>query len=239
MKWGGILELIKDYLFPIFCVDCGMEGRWWCQMCLNKNFTGGIFCCPVCHQSNSNGCVCEKCKATSFLNGSVAFFNYNEDCPIGILIKKFKFNLAVDITKVWKEMVQNHGDCVFVGAGWRDDKVLIIPVPLHKKRFNERGFNQSEIIARLVFENLDNRQAIFDKTNLIRQKNTAQQARLNKKQRFENIKDAFVWRGNNLDGYNIILVDDVYTTGATMQACAQVLKQYGANNVYGLTLARG
>ena len=94
MNLEGVWNIMKDALFPVFCVGCQQEGAWWCQVCLEKDFKGGVFCCPVCHQVSLNGQVCIKCKATSFLNGSVAFFNYNESAPIGILIKNFKFNLA-------------------------------------------------------------------------------------------------------------------------------------------------
>ena len=105
MNLEGVWNIMKDALFPVFCVGCQQEGAWWCQVCLEKDFKGGVFCCPVCHQVSLNGQVCIKCKATSFLNGSVAFFNYNESAPIGILIKNFKFNLATDVVKIWEKII--------------------------------------------------------------------------------------------------------------------------------------
>ena len=240
MNLGGWLQIFKDCLFPIFCLECQAEGQWWCDDCLQKSFQGGVLCCPACHQDSTNGHVCANCKATSFLNGSVAFFDYDENLSVGTMIKKFKFNLATDISKVWQHLIQSYGDILFDKTGLRDKPLIVIPVPLHKKRFNERGFNQSEIIAQLVFDKLKHtNDVLFDTKNLQRQKNTAQQARLSRVERLKNIKDAFVWRGQNLDGCSIILVDDVFTTGATMQACAQVLKENGAGTVVALTLARG
>ena len=240
MNLGGWVQIFKDCLFPIFCLECQQEGQWWCNECLEKSFKSGVMCCPVCHQANINGHVCQNCKATSFLNGSVAFFNYEESAPIGLLIKKFKFNLATDVSKVWKHIILSYGEVLFDKANWPSEQMVIIPVPLHKKRYNERGFNQSAIIAQLVFEKLEYKGSIlFDAKNLLRQKNTAQQARLSRVERLENIKNAFVWQGQKLDGCNIVLVDDVFTTGATMQACAQILKENGAATVFALTLARG
>lgn len=111
----------------------------------------------------------------------------------------------------------------------------VIPVPLHKKRLRERGFNQALLLAREVARHLGAR---VDYTNLKRLKNTAQQVQLKTEERRENVKGAFILeRPGEVEGRTVLLIDDVYTTGATIMECAKVLKKAGAS-VHAITLAR-
>jgi len=113
---------------------------------------------------------------------------------------------------------------------------LIIPVPLSKKRWRWRGFNQAELLAKEVAGEYG---LAIDKSNLIRIKHKKPQAKLNEIHRLENIKGCFSWQGENLNKKNIILVDDVVTTGATLNECAKILKANGAGEVWGLVVAKG
>ncbi len=116
---------------------------------------------------------------------------------------------------------------------------LVVPVPLYRHRFNWRGFNQAEEIARCVSERLG-----VDYANvLLRTRNTKQQARLkDRKERFENIRGAFVVKKMLRDGFvrdkRVLLVDDVWTSGATMRECGRVLRKAGAGRVGYFVLAR-
>lgn len=114
--------------------------------------------------------------------------------------------------------------------------ILIIPVPLHKRRQRWRGFNQAEIIARQL-------SACFclDLTlnQLVRQRYTKPQAKLNTLRRWQSIKGSFSWQGASLNNQTVFLIDDVATTGATLNECARILKQAGADKVWGLVIARG
>jgi ComF family protein len=113
---------------------------------------------------------------------------------------------------------------------------LLIPVPLHIKKLRERGFNQSLILANA----LGKKQRIDVNFSLLkRRKSTLTQTGLNKKEREQNIKGAFeVSDKKKIAGKNIILIDDVYTTGATLNECAKTLMKAGAEKVAVLTLAR-
>ncbi len=237
--WRGLIQNIKDCLFPIFCLECQSEGDWWCKNCLKKYFEVGVFCCPVCHAANSNGQPCNQCKTATPLNGVAAFFDYNERSVVGQLIKQFKYNFAYDIELVWQNMADLFLLNVLGKMEINVSSILIIPVPLHISRERERGFNQAELIAKSLYKKISTiKQVDMDSQSLCRIKRTKQQAKLNRVNRQENLKDAFVWRGKNSVSKNILLIDDVYTSGATMQECAKVLKQNGAQKVYGLTLAR-
>ena len=119
----------------------------------------------------------------------------------------------------------------------RDPKdILIIPVPLHKSRLRERGFNQSLLLAKKITSSLDTQ---LDYLSLIRKKNTRVQAGMGREERRKNVKDAFsVINQQSIKDKNILLVDDVFTTGHTLNECARTLKKSGANYVICLTLAR-
>ena len=113
---------------------------------------------------------------------------------------------------------------------------LVVPIPLHRKKLKERGFNQAELLARVIATHFDLK---LVKNNLKRVKATKSQTSLSKKQRLENIKGAFQFR--NKDEFRekkILLVDDVYTTGTTVREAAKVLKKAKAREVYIFTLAR-
>ncbi|MCQ2382112.1 MAG: ComF family protein [Clostridia bacterium] len=117
------------------------------------------------------------------------------------------------------------------------DSPVIIPVPLHRSRQNERGYNQSEVLAKELACYLD-LPVITDV--LIRQKKTTIQKHMDTETRANNMKNAFtveVSKVHKIENQNIILLDDVYTTGATTHECSKVLKAHGANNITILTIA--
>jgi len=111
----------------------------------------------------------------------------------------------------------------------------IVPVPLHKRKRKERGFNQSDIIARQLSEKLGI-PVLSD--SVIRKRNTRTQTGLSREQRQRNVKGAFEFTGKlSLKGKRLLLVDDVLTTGSTMRECARTLKTAGADRILGVTLA--
>ena len=114
---------------------------------------------------------------------------------------------------------------------------IIIPVPLSKRRFHERGFNQAEVIAKIIERSSG---IPVDNASLQRTIHTAaHRAGMDAKARERTVQKAFaVKRKNLIEGHDILLVDDVFTTGSTVSACAKVLKQNGAGKVFVLTLAR-
>lgn len=237
---GELVRLVKDCLFPIFCFGCRQEGQWWCEKCFWKDFFGGEFFCPVCHLKNLDGKNCLNCQAVSSLQAVAAFFNYQSSAAAKELIKNFKYNFAHDIDDVWRQVSAQCLRTVWQSAKWPTDYIQVIPVPLHTKRERERGFNQANLMALGIFEELkkDHQNIYFDGKSLKRVKFTRQQAKLNREERLKNLKEAFEWLSDIPPKKNIILVDDVFTSGSTMQECARVLKRAGAQRVYGLVMAR-
>ncbi|OGN75933.1 MAG: hypothetical protein A2X25_01980 [Chloroflexi bacterium GWB2_49_20] len=112
---------------------------------------------------------------------------------------------------------------------------MVIPVPLGQKRKSERGYNQVSLIAFPLSLELGMHYA---PGGLMRIRETESQVGLNAKDRHENVKDAFLANSHRVAGKNILLIDDVATTGATLSSCTCALKAGGASNVYAITLAR-
>jgi ComF family protein len=120
-----------------------------------------------------------------------------------------------------------------------EEPVLVIPVPLHKKKLRQRGFNQSEMIARAAMRHLPTSRFELLAGCLRRTRETASQTGLTRHQRRENVRGAFVVaREEKLRGRSVLLVDDVYTTGTTLNECARVIRAAGAKQVVVATVAR-
>jgi len=113
---------------------------------------------------------------------------------------------------------------------------IIIPVPIHKKRKNERGYNQSALIARELAKRIE----IICMENIVYKKtNNTMQSTLTQKQRIDNVKNVYEIKNSEyIKNKNIILFDDIFTTGSTANECAKILKQNGANKILVLTLAK-
>lgn len=113
---------------------------------------------------------------------------------------------------------------------------LIIPIPLGRRKRRMRGFNQAEILA----ERLSGRLRIpLDSVHLVRRRDTIPQKSLDPAARRENVRGIFSWTGRSLAGRRVLLVDDIYTTGSTLDSAARTLKKAGAEKVYFLTISIG
>lgn len=224
------LRILKDYLkdsiFPIFCVDCGLEGEVWCSRCMSKhNYRPMVFYPP----------------ADSGIDSMLAFFLYNELYPTGKLLRQWKYGHVRSVECIWQDLIMaNHLHILRWLQMFDKNQVIgLISVPLHPRRLRERGFNQSEVIVKIVQEVCNQnsiRVEIID--GLKRVRYTKQQAKLSIEKRAQNLLGAFAWCGDILPK-QIILVDDVFTNGFTMGECVKVLRQHGAEKIGGLVLAKG
>ena len=224
----SIPQTIKDCVFPVFCLDCGKEGEWLCGDCFGRLDLRGVFCCPVCHKENKF--CCDVCRPQSYLDRAKAIAVYQEENSVGRLIKTLKYSYAEDVLEVFAKMIDGF---LRYHLGVLSEIDLIVPVPLHRRRLAERGFNQAWLLADILGRKIGRPVADL----LKRDRYTLQQAKLSREERQTNVRQAFV--NNNFQADNILLVDDVFTTGATMQECARVLKSSGVKSVIGFSVARG
>ncbi|MFH0857726.1 MAG: ComF family protein [Candidatus Magasanikbacteria bacterium] len=207
---------MKDGLFPIFCVLCKKEGTFLCEDCERHVIADPKW------QKKSKDIV-----------GVYTLYSYKQP-SIKILVELFKYKQIEELHTFFHKFLFQH-------LSHKKELFLhyyyIVPVPLHKRRYNERGFNQAEYLAKSIALALNKEYVPL----LERKKYTKQQVKMNREKRLRNLENAFVINEEfgTLQGKNILLVDDVYTTGATLEECAKVLHDAGANIVGGITFARG
>jgi len=231
-----IKQILLDLIFPIECLNCRQEGDYFCATCFEKiKINNNQEVLALSHNLNA-----------SYLNKIFIAGNY-DDKLLNNLIIKYKYNFLSPLSRILSKLLIN-----FWEAGGQETKTLnfkipklkslesaqrylVIPIPLSKKRLNWRGFNQAELLAR-DFSAHFNYELNHD---LKRQKYKYPQAKLSEQDRLKNLKDAFLWTGDNLEGLNVLLLDDVITTGTTLNEAAKVLKAAGATKVSALVLAKG
>lgn len=231
-------NFILDLLFPKYCLGCGREGFWICPSCQKKIVFIQKPTCPLCNRLTSRGQFCPRCRPHSYLTGLLVAAYYKEG-PLKEAIHTFKYEGVFDLAKDLGQLLIARLS-LKTPQGWHKEGTLIIPVPLPKKRQAQRGFNQAEFLARQLA--MVNSKWLLLINRLIRHKATKKtQVELSGKARRENVQGVFSWRGepDELKGKTILLVDDIYTTGATLQECAKVLRQQaGARQVWGVVLAK-
>ncbi|HKS90942.1 MAG TPA: ComF family protein [Tepidiformaceae bacterium] len=211
-----------DLLYPPRCGGCGRFGTFFCGPCRDACTPAmGHGRCKRCSAEWDGADNCSRCFDVQSFESIAAAFEMTG--PARRAVHRLKYGR---VRAAAPEMAQDLGR---VTSGLVFD--FAVPVPLHTSRQRERGFNQaSELLAPLGRPPLPGR--------LRRIRKTGQQVGLTMRERRQNIGDAFAYDGPPLDGASVLLVDDVVTTGATVDACARVLKDYGARSVYVAAYAR-
>jgi ComF family protein len=219
----------KDLLADLVCPSC-LSSFTPVNSPLCKN-------CGIVFQSHAaDGHQCEACiKAPKRFFKARAFGIYDQS--LMALIHGFKYRGKIQLAYPFSIMLL----LTFLRY-WRQGEVdIIIPVPLHKKRFRKRGFNQAYLLMKAweKFQGEFYQLPRLERDILIRQRWTAPQTGLGRKERIRNIKNAFgVENPDQIRGKRVLLMDDVYTTGATVNECAKTLLSSGTERVDVLTLAR-
>lgn len=222
-------------LFPLRCPVCDgivrPAGEKICLDCMGKlKLLTPPWCMKCGKKLTEEGEYCRDClrKGHSFRRGR-ALYEYDS---ASLSIYRFKYGGRREYADFFGEQIGEYlGDFV---KGIRPD--ALIPVPLHKKRMAARGYNQAELLARAIGERLH--VPVYARL-VARVKNTAPLKRLNSKERQNNLKKAFIIAQNDVKLGKVILIDDIYTTGSTMDEIARVLKEAGVKEVYCIALACG
>ena len=232
----SMLNSLLDIILPDVCPFCekAQQRGLLCAGCRalveTLRITGPL--CTVCGtpfaSKTAPGHACSQCvKHAMPFNEARSAFAY--DSAVRDAIHSFKYGERLILAKPFGRMLSDGAASVSI----RPD--IIVPVPLHRKRLQMRGFNQSLLLARSVAGRLSIK---LDYVSLRRVRATAPQIELKHDERQKNVAGAFeVCRPQTFKGKNVLLIDDVFTTGATVRECAKVLKKAGAA-VCVLTLAR-
>jgi len=228
-RFTKIKGMALDLLFPRWCVGCGREGDFICPSCLKSLPRVTPPLCPKCGLPQSNANLCPGCLGwQAEIDGIRAPFRF--DGVIRQAIHELKYRNLRALAGLLAQLLNDY---------LLSDPVpgeVLVPVPLHPRRLRERGYNQSRLLAKELGR-LAGLPVVGD--NLARERHTSPQARTSTVgERRGNVADAFACRDRRLEGRPVILIDDVSTSGATLDACARALKQAGAASVWGLVLAR-
>lgn len=221
---------IVDLIFPKICVGCKREGEYICGDCCKKLVVPEAIC-PMCCKASLDGWTHQRCRTRGGMERLIVGLQYRgvvQQC-----LKKVKYKSAWEIIGFLYEL------CSFEEV----ECEVITSVPMWVAKEWTRGFNQAKILAEMIGRNVD---------LLERVRETKPHYKLNKEQRVSNIEGAFAINPkfeilnskqipilkSEIRNKVIVLVDDVWTTGATMRECTKVLKMGGVKEVWGMTLAR-
>ena len=220
-------RLALDLLFPLHCWGCQRQGKLLCESCIPHLPRLERPYCSLCAQPKAQT-KCHWCaEAPLCVDGIRAPFLMEGPVRDGVHSLKYR-GVRAAAAELGSLMAQYQADQPVPGD-------VIVPVPLHRRRLRERGYNQSALLAR----EMSKLSGIpVDERLLVRTKDTLPQVRAaSREQRRLNVEGSFQCP-ETVEGRALILVDDVATTGSTLSACASALKDRGAASVWGLVLAR-
>ena len=225
-------ETALDLLFPKFCISCGLEGAFLCSKCGEVLYVRGGSCFK-CGKRDIAGKTCDSCKKKTAVRRFYAPFSYKNQV-VRDLLHSYKYHRVRELARPLADFLA----AAMVRADFQTKKEMIfIPVPLHKRRMNERGFNQAELLALALGEKF----GLPVLTHaLIRARYTRTQIELSDdNERRANIAGAFrIISPAAVAKKVIVLVDDVVTSGATLNEAALVLKEAGARSIWAAAVAR-
>lgn len=229
---------LLDIIFPKYCVNCKKFGDFLCPDCFSRLSFETRNICLVCGMPSYNGLTHPGCLRKYAINGSFTGIVFNSVSKK--LIYQFKYKPYLTGLKdflgdlLYESLIQNEEfEKVLRSA---QDKIIFVPIPLHAKKFKKRGYNQAEILAKILAKKFG-----FEMVDCLeRIRETRSQVGLNKKERQKNIKGAFALKKNSADFKNrrVVLVDDVLTTGSTFSEATYVLKREGDREVWAVALAK-
>lgn len=232
-----MLKTLLDVLFPKKCVGCNKVGSYFCSNCIANIFPADLIC-PVCSRASLGGQTHPVCREKLGLDGlwSMGIYKNPLKTAIGQLkyrnVRELGKNLVDILVENWEKFKPQISKEIIKDkrVGW-----AVVPVPLYWFRENSRGFNQSAIIG----QSLSKKLGLAYCEGLKRTRSTKSQVSLKSQDRRQNLQNAFAVNSQfSIVNSQLLLIDDVWTTGSTIKECCKVLKEAGAKKVWAITLAR-
>lgn len=206
------LNTLLDLVYPPRCGHCQRVDFRWCPRCMQA-----LQATPLDLQHHSLDALDDTASSGAhegILRDAIHSLKYEQGLIVGDPLGQ-RLHQAIDRLK------------------WTFD--TIIPVPLHATRYKQRGYNQAKIIGDALSKRCN---VVMNTTTIFRQRDTRSQVGLTQQERQTNVHDAFIYRNQHLTGKHVLLIDDVRTTGATLNACATAARAAGAEIIYGLSVSR-
>ncbi|MBI5135063.1 ComF family protein [Candidatus Uhrbacteria bacterium] len=225
-----IRTVVFDLVMPIYCIGCGIERTHCCLSC-EQQLSALVMAprCFYCQRPTVPGSRCDRCPSET-LPATLAWIGSYANPLLQAAVRELKFGLRRHLGIVLGQILAQR--CSFDGDG------IVVAIPLSPRRLLERGFNQAGIIAQTIAAQ---RGWTYVPDLLERVRNTSAQATLEHHARPANIAGAFrvPLSSSDLIPSKILLVDDVWTTGSTMEEATRVLKEAGVKEVFGAVVAVG
>ncbi len=219
-------EQLAQSVAPDECLACGREGMWLCESCQSQLQIRKPTCL-FCHKLTPKGQTCTICRSKHNLTGGIGVWYYQP--PIDTAIRRIKYE-GVSAALPFLYQLARTTDFVALPFNRFD---VVTSVPCSPYTLGERGFNQSELLARIIATDLDKPYDAY----LHRRADDTAQAGLSRKERITKSHDRFIAMAKSCPR-RVLLIDDVITTGATLDSCAFHLRQMGAKEVWALALTR-
>lgn len=237
----GLKKLIDsavDLLFPPRCVACNRLGAWLCESCMAQI---KVICPPLCGRcglplgdTGAGGSIpvrCGRCRQLPQEWEALLAYAFH-DGALREAIHLFKYEDMRCLAPLFGELMAS-GWRLLSPGGWQPD--VLVPIPLHLSRQRQRGYNQAALLARELGSRLG---CPVVEGTLVRIKPTAPQVGLGLEERRANVRGVFGCQDGRLSGKKVLLVDDVCTTGSTLESACLAMKEAGATSVLAYTLAR-
>jgi ComF family protein len=247
---SGIAESLFATLFPSDCRLCGaplvnISRLPVCVECLSDMRPIGDGVCSICGErmvspyafiGELGGPRCALCRRLEPTFAKASAYGRYEG-GLRELVHLLKYEQVRPAAGVLGRMLREA--IADLEPAFRAGEILVVPVPLYSRKLRQRGFNQSEVIVRAALKHAGQDRLTLDTAVLVRRRETQTQTGLTRHQRRENIRGAFVVaKPEKVAGREILLVDDVFTTGTTVSECARILRRAGASKVFVATVAR-
>lgn len=221
--WIGV-----DWIFPPRCVGCNKSGYRLCTTCLEKIQRISHPYCVLCGKKLIKGSICSTCKVMPLKITAIRSWAVY-DATTRKALHQLKYYRNISLGETFSQFLCN----LLIETGWEID--VVTPIPLGYARRKQRGYNQAALLAKPVAQKLNIR---YQPKIVTRNRETISQVNLNYAERKNNVLGAFDANENLAYGKNVLIIDDVTTSGSTLDACADALFKAGAKNVYGMTVAR-
>lgn len=227
--FSDVLKPVLDFILPQSCILCRKEIQrgMICDNCLDYLPLVNPPICTLCGRPITNGTYCSFCSGESSVDHGRAWMLFIP--PADKVIHHFKYRRKTRLAELLGRAMAGivRADHTLSRAD------IITPIPLHWWKKTRRGYNQADTLTRII----STETGIRLEHLLRRIRNTRTQTRLSAEERRENVLNAFTLSGNNIKDKKVLLIDDVLTTGATVNECARVLKEDGAAAVYSCVAA--
>lgn len=229
-------NFLLDILFPTFCLSCNLEGSFLCASCKTTlpNVPPACIGCGILTPGDSShppGHTCLRCRKKTLISTFFSPLAYQHPL-VRRLIHEFKYRRIRGLSPILADLITSYLEYYAVSL---PEHSVIMAIPLHPRKQRVRGFNQARLLAQDICLSLLHP---IETNNLIRIVSRPAQAKLDAKHRRMNTEDMFaLLKPQDVRGKHIILIDDVKTTGTTLEQAATVLKKAGARRIWAITVA--